>query len=96
MKTFQNARVYQTRGICCAAEESFAFKTDLMQALIKFMRKDWGNTPQEDKELNNEALKYKDRIIAAYTTSEGRIWIIAESEDGKEYTVITILFPEEY
>ena len=38
----------------------------------------------------------KDRVIGVYCTSETNIWIIAESEDGNEYTVLTVLLPDEY
>ena len=67
-----------------------------MIALSKFMRLDYGETSYEDKLINDDALLHYDRVIAAYETVQGKIWIIAESEDGKQYNSITVLFPSEY
>ena len=67
-----------------------------MIALSKFMRLDYGETSYEDKLINDDALLHYDRVFAAYETVQGKIWIIAESEDGKRYTSVTVLFPSEY
>ena len=90
------AKVYQTRGINDATIKSSEFLGEVQEALIRFINKDWGDTPEEDKVLNDESLKYKDRILASYETSKGKIWINAESEDGVDYSTILIMFPKEY
>ena len=46
--------------------------------------------------VNDDALKYKDRVLAVYETTKGKIWIIAESDNAIEYNIITVLFPDDY
>ena len=96
MNAFPKANVYMTNGVHHAAEMDHGFQMEIIQALARFLHKDWGITPEEDKLLNDKGLQYKDRILASYVTSEGKIWINAESEDGKDYTEIMIMFPDEY
>ena len=96
MNAFPKANVYMTNGINSAVEMDYAFQMEIMLALTRFMNKDWGITPDDDKDLNDKSLQYKDRILASYLTSEGKIWINAESEDGIDYTEIMIMFPDEY
>lgn len=96
MNAFPKADVYMTKGVSCAAAMNFGFNMEILQALARFRSKDWGITPEDDKLLNDKGLHYKDRILASYVTSEGKIWINAESEDGKDYTEIMIMFPDEY
>ncbi len=91
MNVFSKADVYMTHGISCAAAMDYGFNMEVLQALARFRNKDWGITPDDDKDL-----KYKDRVLASYKTSEGKIWINAESEDGKDYTEIVVMFPDEY
>ena len=66
-------------------------------SLNTFLRKhhigDWGNVCDEDKELNDAALKDGSRLLSAYETSKGvKIWIITEADRS----VTTALLPEEY
>lgn len=69
-----------------------AFAKGVTEAFKKYMCCDWGNTSEEDKPLNDEAVKTKDRIMAEYNIGEDRIWIITDY--GHEMT--TVLFPHEY
>lgn len=96
MNAFPKADVYMTKGVSIAAKMDFRFNMEVMQALSRFRNKDWGITPDDDKDLNDKSLHYKDRILASYQTSEGKIWINAESQDGNDYTEIMIMFPDEY
>lgn len=96
MNAFPKANVYMTKGVTCAAVMDYGFNMEVLQSLSRFRNKDWGITPDDDKLLNDKGLHYKDRILASYVTSEGKIWINAESEDGKDYTEIMIMFPDEY
>lgn len=82
-----------TRGIAEETKESEEFKKEINKALKKYMSCDWGDTCQEDQELNNNAvINENDRIIAKYKTSKGDIFII--TEDDRRRT--TILFADEY
>jgi hypothetical protein len=60
---------------------------------------DWGEAIcDEDKELNDEALKDGSRLLSAYRLKNGtKIWLITEAvgDDGRREAT-TILLPEEY
>ena len=73
-------------------ESDLAFAREIAAVFIRYQRHDWGNLCQEDKELNDEALEAGDRILAAYRTSKGEVWIITEWDRS----ATTILFPSEY
>lgn len=47
---------------------------------------------EEDKASNEQALIEGSRIMGAYQTCKGKIWIITEADR----TATTILFPSEY
>lgn len=96
MNAFPKANVYMTNGVNRAAEMNHKFHMETIRALARFLNKDWGITPDDDKDLNDKSLQYKDRVLASYQTSEGKIWINTESQDGKDYTEIMIMFPDEY
>lgn len=82
-----------TRGIYENMEKDTAFSKEIGAALLRYQLEDWGDEmPPEDVEANNEAIKDGDRILAAYNTSRGRVWIITEWDRS----VTTILYPSEY
>ena len=57
------------------------------------MSADWGDMCRSDRELNDSAVKSgNDRILAAYETCEGKIYIITDRD--RSYT--TILFAADY
>ena len=90
------ADIYQTRTVHSKALENVNFRFDVTKALNKFLEGDWGVVCTEDAVANDEALLRFERVIGSYYTSEGELWIVAESENGEQYTQITALFPEEY
>jgi hypothetical protein len=53
---------------------------------------DWGNLGAEDKQSNNDALKYGDRIFSSYKIHDKKLWIITEWDRS----VTTLLLPDEY
>jgi hypothetical protein len=82
-----------TRNINDTIADNEAFSKEILTALRRYVACDWGDLCKEDKGLNNSAVKSgNDRILAAYSTSEGKVYIITEY--NREYT--TILFAEEY
>lgn len=85
-------RILVTRGIAIEAEESPAFAREVAVAFNRYRQGDWGDLCREDKDLNNQAVENEGRILAAYQTSKGKIWIITEWDRSST----TILFPEEY
>lgn len=82
-----------TRGIASEIERNSEFAKEITQAFSKYLKCDWGDLCADDKQLNDEALKNNDdRILAAYNTSEGKVYIITEWDRS----VTTILFADEY
>lgn len=54
---------------------------------------DWGEVDENDRQINEEALREDMRLLSAYTTPDGtRFWIITEADRS----VTTILLPEDY
>ena len=52
----------------------------------------WGDVCQEDWQENDLSVKQGFRILSAYNTENGRLWIITEADRS----VTTILRPGEY
>lgn len=65
---------------------------DILSALTRHQRGDWGNLCDEDKAANNDALERGERLFSAYTSGETRFWIITE----RDRSATTILLPDEY
>lgn len=58
-----------------------------------YMKGDWGNICESDKQANEKALETGDRIFASYTDINGvKFWIITEADRS----VTTVLLPEDY
>ncbi len=90
---FELGQVVSTCGIANTMEEHPGFRSEVMKIMLRYMEGDWGDTCKEDKPLNDDAVKSgEDRILAAYETSQGKIWI--QTEWDRSYT--TIMFPDEY
>ncbi len=89
---FNLGQVVVTRAINNDIAESSKFAREVHTSLMRYASCDWGDTHPEDKPLNDEAVKHGDRILAAYETSQGKIWIITEWDRS----ATTILYPEEY
>ena len=54
---------------------------------------DWSELPKEDRQSNEDALKYGSRIFSSYKLPDGsKLWIITEA--GRSVT--TLLLPNEY
>ena len=90
MKTGQ---MVMTRGIADKIAESERFALEVNLSIGLYLKGNWGVVSDEDKAANDEDLKNNTgRIMGAYKTSEGRIWIMTEHDRS----VTTILFPDEY
>lgn len=77
-----------TRGVQQAIPPS-----EIMQALRRHARGDWGDLDDEDRAANEAALKHGARLLSAYHTKAGtKFWIITEADRS----ATTVLLPEEY
>lgn len=67
--------------------------SEMMQALRRHARGDWGELCNEDREANDLALKNGARLLSSYQSSSGvKFWIITEWDRS----ATTVLLPEEY
>lgn len=66
---------------------------DILNTIARFLKKDWGEMDEDDKKMNDEALKSGARLLGAYESKKGiKFWIITEADRS----VTTILLPEDY
>jgi len=66
---------------------------DVRNAMFRHAKGDWGEVNDEDKASNDAALVDGDRLVSAYTATNGtKFWIITECDRS----VTTVLLPEEY
>ena len=62
-------------------------------ALMRHLSGDWGELCETDRQANQQALRYGDRLLSAYQTEEGTtFWIITEADRS----ATTVLLPEDY
>ncbi len=84
--------ILMSRGISNEVADSSLFAKEVMSCIERYASCDWGDVSEDDKMLNDEAIETGDRILAAYETLKGRIWILTEADRS----ATTILFPDEY
>jgi hypothetical protein len=90
---FNMGKVVMTRAINDTVAESGLFSKEVLNALRRYFNCDWGDMCAADIKANDNAVRSNnDRIVAAYKTSEGKIYIITEYDHS--YT--TILFAGDY
>ena len=66
---------------------------EINTALTRHLSGDWGELCEEDKQVNQQALKYGSRLLSAYETESGtKFWIITEADRS----VTTVLLPDDY
>ena len=93
MINYSLGKVVMTNGISSKMAESKKFSDEIMNCFKKYMVCDWDDMCNEDKEMNDNALRTGTaRVLASYDTSEGKVYII--TEQNRSYT--TILFANEY
>ena len=93
MINYSLGKVVITNGISNKMAESEKFANEITDCFKRYITCDWGNMCDEDKEMNDNALRTGTaRVLAAYDTSEGRVYIITE----QDRSCTTILFADEY
>ncbi len=66
---------------------------EILTALFRHVRGDWGELDPEDRSSNERALKGEGRLFSAYLSAQNvKFWIITEWDRS----VTTILLPEDY
>ena len=67
--------------------------SEMLQALRRHARGDWGEVCAEDQRANDRAVQDGSRLLSAYRTKTGvKFWIITEAD--RSATIV--LLPEEY
>lgn len=92
MPRFNLGRLVMTCGIANEIKNNQSYKKEILDCLTRYLSGDWGSLCDEDKEANELAIQNNDRILATYTTSCGKIYIITEF--NRSYT--TVMFANEY
>ena len=85
---FQPGRIVATPGALSLAERGI----NLLTYLQRHLNGDWGDLDEEDKRENVFSLEHGYRLLSAYQTPLGKLWIITEADRS----ATTFLLPEEY
>lgn len=97
-KGFKLGTLVMTRGVNDRVANDEAFAKFVMLSVRRHATQDWGDLPDEDREMNDRAVKRHEgrldgRLFSVYENIEGpKIWIITEWDES----VTTVLFPSEY
>lgn len=91
--SFKTGDILFTRGINQRVMKDPDFSSFIMDSFRRYMVRDWGDLCQEDKNMNDSAVKNNDdRILARYNYNDESIYIITEWD----HSATTILFVDEY
>jgi hypothetical protein len=73
---FSPGRLVTTPGVLAQVPAN-----EVLLALARHLRGDWGDLDLHDREVNDEALRTGERLLSAYVTTNGvRFWIITEAD----------------
>jgi hypothetical protein len=88
---FNHGRIVATPGAIELLQE---YNESSTPYLFRHLTGDWGDIPEEDRGLNEEAIEMGYRIMSVYKIRDHRppIWIITEADRS----ATTILLPEDY
>lgn len=95
---FSIGQTVQTAGIHHECQSDPVFALNIQNAFRRYLKKDWGDLTQGDKDLNDQAVASgDDRILASYWIVNSRaerkkVYIITEYDRS----VTTVLFADEY
>ena len=90
---FNTGKMFMTKNISEETSKDKFFEKEILNVLSRYLKKDWGDLCEEDKQLNDEAIKScTSRILAAYNTTKGKVYIITEWDRS----LTTILLANEY
>lgn len=92
-RDFELGKTFVTRGV-----QQTVAEVEIVLALSRHHRGDWGEVGHEDRESNEDALRTGARLFSVYElTDDRKVWVITEAEDdsGRRYAT-TVLLPDEY
>lgn len=85
---FEAGMVFATPGALSLAAQGVS----LRGLLDRHLAGDWGDLDASDRRANDNALRHSGRLLSAYVTPLGRVWIITEADRSST----CLLLPEEY
>lgn len=87
---FATGQLLATPAVLSCLEQAGVSLFDL---LVRHVSGDWGeDVGSEDRQANEAALSYGNRVMSAYRLGDVRIWAITEADRS----ATTFLLPEEY
>jgi len=90
--SFALGRLLVTRGAIQSVP-----REKLVELILRHSEGDWSELDADDIRANEKALVSGDRIVSAYETSAGRVFVITESEDDdQKRQVTTVMLSSEY
>ena len=92
MAAFPLGPLLLSAGVAEAVAGDSAAAAEVCRLIARHARCDWGDLCEEDKALNERALRNGGRLLSAYATRIGRVWVITEADRS----ATTVLLPEEY
>ena len=85
---FQPGNIVATTG----ALELAITGVNLTAYLIRHLSGDWGDIDEHDIGEDEQSLDFGYRLLSAYNTPQGKLWIITEADRSST----TLLLPSEY
>ena len=79
-------------GEILATPGALGLGVDLMPYLFRHLTGDWGDVDEFDQRQNDLAVKDGSRVLSAYQTPAGKLWLITECDRS----ATTFLLPDEY
>jgi hypothetical protein len=91
-KHFSPGQVAMTAGVASDSYESPQFAAEIILCLNRHLKCDWGDLDAQDKAENELSLEQGFRLLSAYQTCKGKIFLITEADRSST----CILFTHEY
>ncbi len=89
---FNLGKLVFTRGVNDLVADNTDYAKQVLDSIIKYQCGEWGDLCEEDKQTNEDALKYGERLLGRYDITPEPIYIITEWDRS----ATTVLFPREY
>ena len=86
---------YVTAGIATDMDSDISFASEIGSIIHQFINDDWGTLCKEDCESNEQAKKDGGRILGAYETTRGRVYVITDDALANP-KITTVLYASKY
>ena len=88
-------KLYRTLGISIDMDSDTSFAFEIGIIFHQFINDDWGTLCKEDCEINEQAKRDGGRILGAYETSRGLVYVITDDALANP-KISTVLYASEY